>query len=149
MKKKSNERKCGILYMFYTVRHEKFCHVLLSHPARGAWIEIGRAMHRADREESHPARGAWIEIPPPEPTCSECLRRTPRGVRGLKLLDALCSQRIQKSHPARGAWIEILHILNHAFLHQSHPARGAWIEMVRLWLHQSPRNVAPREGCVD
>ena len=36
---------------------------IVSHPARGAWIEIaafGRASYRS--ATSHPARGAWIEI---------------------------------------------------------------------------------------
>ena len=35
---------------------------------------------------SHPSRGAWIEMPPGvhAPFPSLCVRRTPRGVRGLK-----------------------------------------------------------------
>ncbi len=33
-----------------------------SHPARGAWIEIGDHVRAAHRLRSHPARGAWIEI---------------------------------------------------------------------------------------
>ena len=40
-----------------------FCAFLLSHPARGAWIEIKRdSKPQESRNESHPARGAWIEI---------------------------------------------------------------------------------------
>ena len=58
---------------------------MVSHPARGAWIEI----YYVRREgllspESHPARGAWIEI--------------------TFFCDVL---KIAASHPARGAWIEI------------------------------------------
>ena len=37
--------------------------VHLSHPARGAWIEIDGQRKRQRRIcGSHPARGAWIEI---------------------------------------------------------------------------------------
>ena len=34
----------------------------MSHPARGAWIEIPDTKALYDALESHPARGAWIEI---------------------------------------------------------------------------------------
>ena len=34
----------------------------LSHPARGAWIEMPMLVTRAEADVSHPARGAWIEI---------------------------------------------------------------------------------------
>ena len=35
----------------------------VSHPARGAWIEMtGGGLTAEQRETSHPARGAWIEI---------------------------------------------------------------------------------------
>ena len=34
----------------------------VSHPARGAWIEIGRKWTLDRRMTSHPARGAWIEM---------------------------------------------------------------------------------------
>ena len=55
-----------------------------SHPARGAWIEIRSASIAANSARSHPARGAWIEIR----ICNHGGRqqhgRTPHGVRGLK-----------------------------------------------------------------
>ena len=35
---------------------------ILSHPARGAWIEIGFENGFKTALRSHPARGAWIEI---------------------------------------------------------------------------------------
>ena len=35
---------------------------LLSHPVRGAWIEIMRFTGAAFFIMSHPVRGAWIEI---------------------------------------------------------------------------------------
>ena len=36
----------------------------MSHPARGAWIEIVKRIERFVCSLSHPARGAWIEIDP-------------------------------------------------------------------------------------
>ena len=35
---------------------------LLSHPARGAWIEMPSPRPSPPPCRSHPARGAWIEI---------------------------------------------------------------------------------------
>ncbi len=41
----------------------KLLRCLVSHPARGAWIEIFRLYGEVrERSASHPARGAWIEI---------------------------------------------------------------------------------------
>ena len=58
----------------------------LSHPSRGAWIEISSVCWRAYQDTlSHPSRGAWIEIWRWSRRTSECARRTPHGVRGLKL----------------------------------------------------------------
>ena len=60
---------------------------MLSHPTRGAWIEINPERKGSGQaQRSHPTRGAWIEIS----TCSHGLLvdakngRTPHGVRGLK-----------------------------------------------------------------
>ena len=36
--------------------------LLLSLPARGAWVEIEQAMTYVKPKESLPARGAWVEI---------------------------------------------------------------------------------------
>ena len=57
---------------------------VVSHPARGAWIEISVMHPSSSIRESHPARGAWIEI-----------------------INSGISCRCIGSHPARGAWIEI------------------------------------------
>ena len=35
---------------------------LLSHPVRGAWIEIFSTFSEVKNITSHPVRGAWIEI---------------------------------------------------------------------------------------
>lgn len=35
---------------------------LLSHPVRGAWIEIELPVKLMPKNESHPVRGVWIEI---------------------------------------------------------------------------------------
>ncbi len=61
---------------------------LLSHPVRGAWIEMETGVLLYERKESHPVRGAWIEI-----------------------RIYICSVVLYGSHPVRGAWIEILQII--------------------------------------
>ena len=56
---------------------------------------------------SHPTRGAWIEILALTIHHTIPRRRTPHGVRGLKSVadgDAVITA---TSHPTRGAWIEI------------------------------------------
>ena len=55
----------------------------MSHPVRGAWIEIRRFGAINIALKSHPVRGAWIEI---HEDIFKLLffRRTPSGVRGLK-----------------------------------------------------------------
>ena len=60
-------------------------------------------------------------------------RRTPPGVRGLKLrLFSLPNQKL-KSHPTRGAWIEMpLYCILKTNNIKSHPTRGAWIEIFNL-----------------
>ena len=58
----------------------------MSHPARGAWIEMFVLDNAIVELESHPARGAWIEIS----------------------FNAACVAADIGSHPARGAWIEIV-----------------------------------------
>ncbi len=42
---------------------KEICTFLLSHPSRGAWIEIGMCSLNGAALVSHPSRGAWIEIP--------------------------------------------------------------------------------------
>ena len=58
---------------------------MMSHPSRGAWIEIYNELKVLNREEG----------------------RTPRGVRGLKLKPSSQVDGQLMSHPSRGAWIEI------------------------------------------
>ena len=80
----------------------------MSHPTRGAWIEITLHPIVTQYEESHPTRGAWIEI-------RWCRAAVP----------------MPWSHPTRGAWIEIPPLrLVLRWRDKSHPTRGAWIEMV-------------------
>ena len=45
--------------------HHPCSKTALSHPARGAWIEIpSLTPPAAEAYKSHPARGAWIEMSP-------------------------------------------------------------------------------------
>ena len=56
----------------------------MSHPARGAWIEIPATGTTVRFTRSHPARGAWIEITKERQAEKSPMGRTPQGVRGLK-----------------------------------------------------------------
>ena len=71
--------------------------------------------------------GAWIEIVHVSLDGIEVFCRTPRWVRGLKLL------KISKFK---------LRIL-------SHPTMGAWIEIVSIVMEFVVLKVAPHDGCVD
>ena len=60
--------------------------VCVSHPTRGAWIEMPHeAAVVQNKTGSHPTRGAWIEI----------------------TAVTVSPDADEKSHPTRGAWIEI------------------------------------------
>ena len=63
---------------------------LLSHPVRGAWIEIANTGLMGAGGASHPVRGAWIEINGNVEDFLGNPGRTPSGVRGLKSLRANC-----------------------------------------------------------
>ncbi len=78
---------------------------------------------------SHPPRGAWIEIRSRRGEKIKTRSRTPHGVRGLKFLQGLLHTLLQRSHPPRGAWIEISMALRRDATIWSHPPRGAWIEI--------------------
>ena len=56
-------------------------------------------------------------------------RRTPHGVRGLKLRRLVEIRKVRLSHPTRGAWIEIFVPSSRYLDKKSHPTRGAWIEI--------------------
>ena len=77
---------------------------------------------------SHPSRGAWIERLTWPRLPRSPLRRTPHGVRGLKVNERALGLLGVGSHPSRGAWIERALILIGGCGGSSHPSRGAWIE---------------------
>ena len=56
----------------------------MSHPSRGAWIEMPIFVVSVSNIASHPSRGAWIEIALWQLSPYARRRRTPHGVRGLK-----------------------------------------------------------------
>ena len=106
-------------------------------------------MSKKERKKSHPTMGAWIEIihiytslypcivAPHDgcvdwnslecKLCSITICRTPRWVRGLKLVLIISYNARLMSHPTMGAWIEIK-------------------MRVQVQLHKI---VAPHDGCVD
>ena len=140
-------------------------HVEASHPARGAWIEIGDSLARAEIRRGRTPQGVrglkcrtrwcrprcWASRTPQgvrglksPRRCLDrpCPGRTPQGVRGLKSELTDLGAKGVKSHPARGAWIEITAVLTADGDVVSHPARGAWIEMLpvlhatgNIWSH--------------
>ena len=108
------------------------------------------AAHRLLSRRSHPSRGAWIEMPTHKVTGKRQGRRTPHGVRGLKLDDVKKGLVVLKSHPSRGAWIEIvlpLRAVRSTVRRTPHGVRGlkyaAAAEAARRY------GVAPLTGCVD
>ena len=75
----------------------------MSHPARGAWIEILEYSAAGELSlQSHPARGAWIEILVPSSYSIGKYRRTPQGVRGLKCLIDDSAIRVNSVAPRKG-----------------------------------------------
>ena len=57
----------------------------MSHPVRGAWVEISCFNGGYDYVKSHPVRGAWVEI----------------------VIQPAGGNASGGSHPVRGAWVEI------------------------------------------
>ena len=102
----------------------------MSHPSRGAWIEIDitdKTALKEARRTPHGVRGLKLDAirgmrNPMSRTphgvrglkyflflgAPEEFRRTPHGVRGLKFIASKILS-VMKSHPSRGAWIEIHH----------------------------------------
>ena len=79
---------------------------LLSHPARGGWIEIFTISHTATNEAaSHPARGGWIEITPAPGLLVQAAGPTPQGVGGLKSAASTVSWGIKRVPPRKG-WVD-------------------------------------------
>ena len=144
----------------------------MSHPSRGAWIEISHTLNVSPmlaRRTPHGVRGLKFDTVMKR---NEKARRTPHGVRGLKSSPHRLSWRKSLSHPSRGAWIEIhrvyyslIAIVSHPSrgawieipmmpqethgLIKSHPSRGAWIEIINGACPRDNSNVAPLTGCVD
>ena len=82
--------------------------------------------------------GAWIEIfSIINLNRVRVERRTPRWVRGLKLMSGAKLIGKLVSHPTMGAWIEITGVACMHTNRESHPTMGAWIEIYQhllMWL---------------
>ena len=101
---------------------------LLSHPVRGAWIEmLITAVFIKNIQSRTPSGVRGLKFLPSRHSTSSAVGRTPSGVRGLKCDLENLQNLERKSHPVRGAWIEII------IVSATHIATG----------------VAPRQGCVD
>ena len=84
------------------------CTLLLSRPARGAWVEIISYVPAVNGRLSRPARGAWVEMFFGFGTFGNFVRRAPQGARGLKFCVGAPAPSVTGSRPARGAWVEII-----------------------------------------
>ena len=102
----------------------------LSHPARGAWIEILRLRNTPTKSTSHPARGAWIEMDGTTSTVTLSSPSHPARGAWIEIARHRSGRGRRRSHPARGAWIEINFRSPQTAPPWSHPARGAWIEII-------------------
>ena len=143
----------------------------VSHPSRGAWIEITCIIDLSDghRRTPHGVRGLKSRLQ----RAGRAYRcRTPHGVRGLKWRGHGSGDGKTRSHPSRGAWIEILsiiccttdmprrtphgvrglkyHVGKAGRCHNCrtpHGVRG--LKSGRAQYHARRRPVAPLTGCVD
>ena len=102
------------------------CTLLLSRPARGAWVEIRGIVLKSRLEWSRPARGAWVEISFARWFCSPW-----------------------PSRPARGAWVEI----NKGFIYSNMgigraPQGARGLKSFEGSLTAYDDRVAPRKGRV-
>ena len=109
------------------------CTLLLSRPARGAWVEIQKMSSRYLVVSSRPARGAWVEIRKGLYGRSRLHGRAPQGARGLKfrVLQRLVID--TASRPARGAWVEMeIRFLSNALKRRRAPqgARGLKYKLI-------------------
>ena len=98
---------------------------------------------------SHPTRGAWIEIAALAGGVTSKRRRTPHGVRGLKYnqTDQQDQDQSRTPHGVRG--LKLYQITGCGDWTRSHPTRGAWIEIREFGEIYNSARVAPHTGCVD
>ena len=102
------------------------CTLLLSRPARGAWVEMYRTSNNIFCAGS----------------------RAPQGARGLKWKNQFLKMFLHLSRPARGAWVEIPTLISTVANALSRPARGAWVEIRKSLVAKAGTLVAPRKGRV-
>ena len=103
--------------------------MLMSHPARGVWIEIFVCKHSIRNNMSHPARGGWIEICHSRPAGRAEKCHTPQGVCGLKFTFCFIWRKIKRHTPQGVCGLKCGKLPLCHKCPQSHPARGVWIEM--------------------
>ena len=100
---------------------------------------------------SHPSRGAWIEITLDGGRKIRPPSRTPRGVRGLKFYVDGKHVRLPKlSHPSRGAWIEIAGRMRDQVAAACRTPRGVrGLKSGKGGVNGGDGGAAPLAGCVD
>ena len=73
---------------------------------------------------SRPARGAWVEISTTISVSPSASCRAPQGARGLKFCDGEADIHAPLSRPARGAWVEIFLVRDTYTLKTVAPRKG-------------------------
>ena len=127
-----------------------FCELLLSHPARGGWIEITTLLSGLRVQvKSHPARGGWIEMICFLGWTARTNRPTPHGVGGLKCNKAGVTAADISPTPHGVGGLKYGLAVNAAKEDKSHPARGGWIEIKERLQEYEFAFVPPRTGWVD
>ena len=158
----------NILHIDFHVRSLVFWTYLLSHPARGAWIEVlciillqveparrtphgVRGLKSADssvcllQHLSHPAgeRGLKSKVA----TCIRTgRRRTPAGVRGLKFVCWPRCMTFSMSHSCGGVWIEAMRSTTSNATPNVAPSMGAWVKVRSSLKRPTDIAVAPYRG---
>ena len=120
-----------------------------SHPSRGAWIEIGNKSAWSAGARSHPSRGAWIEIGTAYGEGKNGVGRTPHGVRGLKLYAQWRINRVARRTPHGVRGLKYLSSWPCALATGRTPHGVRGLKSAPHTAKARTVSVAPLTGCVD
>ena len=105
------------------------CLKIRSRPARGAWVEIKKAVdHEREASGRAPqgARGLKFDV---MGTSDTKTRRAPQGARGLKYNESIRTERKSGRAPQGARGLKVLLSVGVSAMLWSRPARGAWVEI--------------------
>ena len=123
---------------------------IMSHPSRGAWIEIRRRCNLPLPHSRTPRGVRGLKSFFVRQTRLQDTRRTPRGVRGLKSRSGGGGRFVPCRTPRGVRGLKYGRPRQYHLWAKSHPSRGAWIEMEKgIMAGRDADAVAPLAGCVD